>query len=82
MSDNPQPDRPAREPQTETERTFGRLLADLRTLERSFRAKAGYNRSVWHRYGDRGRMLMCIHVGMCANDVRDLLRRYAFRKTQ
>lgn len=77
---NPQPDLPATGAQAE--HTLVRLLAELRTLERSFRAKAGYNRSMYRRYDDHGRMLMCIHVGMCADDVRDLLRRYASRKTQ
>ena len=52
------------------------LLAALRTLERSFRQRAAHRESEYRRTGNHGAHLIGVHVGMCADDLRDLLKRH------
>lgn len=52
------------------------LLADLRTLERSFRQRAAHRESEYRRTDNHGAHLIGVHVGLCADDLRDLLKRH------
>ena len=56
------------------------LLADLRTLERSFRQRAAHRESEYRRTDNHGAHLIGVHVGMCADDLRDLLKRHTANK--
>ena len=52
------------------------LLAALRTLERSFRQRSAYSHSRAKKNSDHGQYLIGIHVGICADDLRDLIKQH------
>lgn len=58
------------------------LLAALRTLERSFRQRSAYSHSRAKKNSDHGQYLIGIHVGICADDLRDLIKQYTANKVK